>query len=176
MPETSFVTVDGSPLLLEGVKAQGRVVGRMLDMNVEQRFRNPEDTNVEVVYTFPLPWHAVLLGLEVELNGHTLVGAVQRKAKARQKYEEAVSEGDSAILVTVNSDRSYTLELGNLMAHESCVVRLHYVQILQPEQGSLRLMLPTTLAPRYGDAVRDGGFERKRSIDHALALGCPLRQ
>ncbi len=53
MPETSFVTVDGSPLLLEGVKAQGRVVGRMLDMNVEQRFRNPEDTNVEVVYTFP---------------------------------------------------------------------------------------------------------------------------
>lgn len=159
MPETSFVTVDGSPLLLEGVKAHGRVVGRMLDMNVEQRFRNPEDTNVEVVYTFPLPWHAVLLGLEVELNGHTLVGAVQRKAKARQKYEEAVSDGDSAILVTVNSDRSYTLELGNLMAHESCVVRLHYVQILQPEQRSLRLMLPTTLAPRYGDSVRDGGFE-----------------
>ena len=159
MPTTSFVTSDGSPLLLEGVKAQGRVVGRMLDMNFEQHFRNPEDSNVEVVYTFPLPWHAVLLGLEVELNGQSLVGVIQRKAKARERYEDAVSEGDSAILVTVNPDRSYTLELGNLMAHESCVVRLHYVQMLQPVQGSLRLMLPTTLAPRYGDAVRDGGYE-----------------
>lgn len=159
MRVTSFTTTDGNSLLLEGVKARGRVVGRMLDMTLEQRFRNPESVNVEVVYTFPLPWHAVLLGLEVELNGEVLIGAVQRKAIAREKYEGAVSEGDSAVLVAVNKDRTYTLELGNLMANESCVVRLHYVQVLQPEQGSLRLILPTTLAPRYGDAVRDGGYE-----------------
>ena len=83
MPATSFKTTDGSKLVLKGVKAQGRVVGRMLDMTLEQRFRNPESFNVEVVYTFPLPWHAVLLGLEVEVNGQTRVGGVQRKAKAR---------------------------------------------------------------------------------------------
>ncbi|MFC7409491.1 VIT domain-containing protein [Hydrogenophaga atypica] len=174
MPATSFKTKDGSTLLLQGVKAQGRVVGRMLDMTLEQRFRNPESFNVEVVYTFPLPWHAVLLGLEVELNGQTLVGVVQRKAKAREEYEEAVSEGDSAILVTVNRDRSYTLELGNLMADESCVVRLHYVQILQPEQGSLRLMLPTTLAPKYGHAVRDGGYEPHAAPEASATVEYPF--
>jgi Ca-activated chloride channel family protein len=76
-----------------------------------------------------------------------------------QTFKVALSEGHSGILVTVNPDHSYTLELGNLMAGESCAVRLRYVQILQPEQGSLRLMLPTTIAPRYGDAVSDGGFE-----------------
>ena len=174
MPATSFKTTDGSNLVLQGVKAQGRVVGRMLDMTLEQRFRNSESVNVEVVYTFPLPWHAVLLGLEVELNGQTLVGVVQRKAKAREKYEEAVSEGDSAILVTVNRDRSYTLELGNLMANESCVVRLHYVQILQPEQGSLRLMLPTTLAPKYGNAVRDGGYEPHAAPETSATVEYPF--
>lgn len=174
MPATSFKTTDGSKLVLQGVKAQGRVVGRMLDMTLEQRFRNPESFNVEVVYTFPLPWHAVLLGLEVELNGQTLVGVVQRKAKAREKYEEAMSEGDSAILVTVNADRSYTLELGNLMAHESCVVRLHYVQILQPEQGSLRLMLPTTLAPKYGHAVCDGGYEPHAAPETSATVEYPF--
>lgn len=174
MPATSFKTTDGSKLVLQGVKAQGRVVGRMLDMTLEQRFRNPESFNVEVVYTFPLPWHAVLLGLEVELKGQTLVGVVQRKAKAREKYEEAVSEGDSAILVTVNRDRSYTLELGNLMANESCVVRLHYVQILQPEQGSLRLMLPTTLAPKYGHAVRDGGYEPHAAPETSATVEYPF--
>lgn len=159
MSDTSFTTTDGTQLLLEGVKVQGRVVGRMLDMKMEQRFRNSEDVNVEVVYTFPLPWQAVLLGVEVDLNGKTLKAKVKPKSKARAKYEEAVSEGDSAIMVSVNPDRSYTMELGNLMAHEACVVRLHYFQVLKPENGSLRLMLPTTLAPRYGSAVRDARYE-----------------
>lgn len=151
---------EGEDLILEGVKAQGRVTGRMLEMRLEQHFRNPGDENVEVVYTFPLPWHAVLLGLEVELNGETLKGLVKAREQARAEYEEALSVGHSGILVTVNPDRTaYTLELGNLMGGECCVVRLQYVQVLQPEQGSLRLTLPTTIAPRYGDAVRDGGFE-----------------
>jgi Ca-activated chloride channel family protein len=146
-------------LVLESVKAKGRVAGRMLDMTIEQRFRNSEAENVEVVYTFPLPWHADLLGLEVELNGETLTGQVKAKAQARSDYEEALSEGNTGILVSVNADRTYTLELGNLLKGESCVIRLHYVQTLQPQQGSLRLTLPTTIAPRYGDAIRDGGYE-----------------
>jgi Ca-activated chloride channel homolog len=154
-----FETIDGDALILERVSAKGRVVGRMLDMTVEQHFRNPDPFNIEVVYTFPLPWHAVLLGLEVELNGETLTGQVKVKSQARSDYEEALSEGNTGILVSVNADRSYTLELGNLLARECCVVRLHYVQILQPEQGSLRLTLPTTIAPRYGDPIRDGQYE-----------------
>ena len=159
MREALCETRDGENLVLEGVKAKGRVAGRMLDMTIEQRFKNPEPTNVEVIYTFPLPWHAVMLGLEVELNGETLTGQVKAKVQARSDYEEALSEGNTGILVTVNADRSYTLELGNLLAGESCVIRLHYVQTLQPEQGSLRVTLPTTIAPRYGDAMRDGGYE-----------------
>jgi Ca-activated chloride channel homolog len=160
MNETArFQTVDGEDMVLEGVKAQGRVVGRMLDMHLEQRFRNPSQENVEVVYTFPLPWKAVLLGLEVELNGKCLSGVVKARSDARAEYEEAVSEGNTGILLSVNANGTHTLELGNLLAGEVCVVRLHYVQVLQPEQGSLRLMLPTTLAPRYGDPLNQGKYE-----------------
>ena len=159
MKNARFQTLHGDDLVLQSVKAQGRVVGRMLDMHIEQRFCNPLPDNVEVVYTFPLPWQAALLGLEVELHGETLTAQVKAKAAARADYEEALSEGDTGILLTVNHDRSHTLELGNLMGGESCVVRLHYAQVLQPEQGSLRLTLPTTLAPRYGDAVVDAGYE-----------------
>lgn len=155
MREALCETRDGEDLVLESVKAKGRVAGRTLDMTIEQRFRNSEAENVEVVYTFPLPWHADLLGLEVELNGETLTGQVKAKAQARSDYEEALSEGNTGILVSVNADRTYTLELGNLLKGESCVISLHYVQILQPQQGSLRLTLPTTIAPRYGDAIRD---------------------
>jgi Ca-activated chloride channel family protein len=131
----------------------------MLEMCLEQRFRNAEDQNVEVTYTFPLPWGAVLMGIEVTLNGEKLHGLVAAKQEAREQYEHALSEGNTSILLSRNADQSYTLELGNLLAKELCVVVLRYAQLLQPEQGSLRLMLPTTIAPRFGDAVRDGRFE-----------------
>ena len=174
MKNSSFQTTDGEDLVLESVRGEGRVVGRMLDMHLEQRFRNPQSANVEVVYTFPLPWQAVLLGLEVELNGETLTAQVKAKTAARAEYEEALSEGDTGVLLTVNHDRSYTLELGNLMGGESCVVRLHYVQVLRPEQGSLRLTLPTTLAPRYGDPLADGGYEPHAVPDISSTVEYPF--
>jgi Ca-activated chloride channel homolog len=174
MNNARFQTVDGQDLNLEGVTARGRIVGRMLDMHLELRYRNPETANVEVVYTFPLPWQGVLLGLEVELNGETLKGTVKARSAARAQYEEALSEGDTGVLLTVNHDGTYTLELGNLMAGESCVVRLHYTQVLQPEQGSLRLMLPTTLAPRYGDPIADGGYEPHAAPEADLGVEYPF--
>jgi Ca-activated chloride channel family protein len=35
---------------------------------------------------------------------------------------------------------------------------MHYGQLLQFKQGGLRLAIPTVIAPRYGDAIRDGGL------------------
>src|SRR5665811_1610739 len=61
-------TKTGNPVMLEGVKASGDLRGLMFEASVEQRFRNPTDKNIEVVYTFPLPWGAVLLGVDVQLG------------------------------------------------------------------------------------------------------------
>ena len=152
-------TADGEALNFEGASAKGVVNGSLLEMTLEQRFRNPEERNVEVVYTFPLPWGAVLLGIEVLLNGQKLSGKVTARQAARETYETALSEGNTSILLAKNRDGSYTLELGNLLAQEACVIVLKYAQQLQPEQGHLRLTLPTTIAPRYGNAVRNGKFE-----------------
>ncbi|HRK39999.1 MAG TPA: VIT domain-containing protein [Burkholderiaceae bacterium] len=159
MRHTQCTTKEGDELILQGLKAQGRVVGRMLEMTLAQTYLNAEDRSVEVVYTFPLPHGAVLLGIEVTLNGESLHGKVTAKAAARECYEEALTEGHTALLLTASPNGMHTLELGNLLANETAVVRLTYAQVLKPEQGSLRLTLPTTLAPRYGDAVRQGGYE-----------------
>lgn len=42
-------TLDGTPALLEGVSASGDLRGPLLEMSVEQRFRNAGPTNIEVV-------------------------------------------------------------------------------------------------------------------------------
>ncbi len=150
---------DGEPLMLRGVTVSGEVRGLVFEARVEQRFVNSTDGNVEVVYTFPLPWGAVLLGVEVQLGGQLLTGAVIEKREAEGRYEEAISEGNTAIMLEKNHDRSYSLNLGNLLADEDCVITLRYAQTLQFEQNGLRLLIPTVIAPRYGDAVVDGGLQ-----------------
>ncbi|RGE42404.1 VWA domain-containing protein [Comamonas testosteroni] len=159
------------PLHFLGMHAQARLHGNLLDMHLHQRFRNPGQSNVEISYSCPLPWGAVLLAVDVRLNGQQLQGEVLPKAKAREQYEAALEEGNSSVLVSVNADGSLGMELGNLLAGEECEIHLHYSQVLLPAQGSLRCMLPTTMSPRYGDAVRDGGFE-----PHLAPQASPLVQ
>lgn len=170
----SLVARDGSVVMFEGMRAEGDIKGLLLDMTVEQRFRNPTDRNIEVVYTFPLPWGAVLLGVDVTLGGKKLTGSVIEKKRAESRYEEALSEGDTAIMLEKNRDHSYSLNLGNLAAKEACVVTLRYAQLLQFEQRGLRLLLPTVIAPRYGDPIQDGGLAPHQVAGHDLLAEYPF--
>jgi len=150
--------------MLEGVRAAGDLRGLLLTLTVEQRFRNTAATNSEVVYRFPLPCGAVLLGVEVVLGGRRLTGTVVEKRQAEARYEEALCAGQAAIMLERNPDGSYSLNLGNLLAGETCLVTLRYAQVLQFEQGGLRLLIPTLIAPRYGDPVRDGGLQPHQAL------------
>ena len=149
----------GVAMMLQGVKASGAVKGRLLVMSLEQSYRNTSDTNTEITYTFPLPFGAVLLEVEVELNGEQLKGEVTAKSTARARYEAAISTGNTGILLERNHDGSFTLELGNLMAREECKIMVRYGQLLATEHGQIRLMLPTTIAPRYGNPLTQGRLQ-----------------
>lgn len=169
-----MTTANGDSMLLEGVKASGDLRGVLLEMTVEQRFRNPGASNVEVVYGFPLPWGAVLLGVDVQLGERRLCGTVVEKAEAEAAYEGALAEGHAAIMLEKNHDRSYTLNLGNLAAQETCVVTLRYAQTLAFEQQGLRLLIPTVIAPRYGDPVADGGLRPHQAPEHSAVAAYPF--
>ena len=167
-------TRDGQDVNLLGVRLSVDVRGLLFEARVEQRFCNPSDTNAEVVYSFPLPWGAVLLGVDVLLGDKHLRGAVTEKQQAQAQYEEAMSEGNAAIMLEQNRDGSYSLNLGNLAAREHCTITLHYAQTLQFEQSGLRLLIPTVIAPRYGDAVRDGGLMPHQEPSHSLLAENPF--
>jgi Ca-activated chloride channel family protein len=162
------------PMLL-GVKASGAVKGRLLLMTLEQRYRNASSNNAEITYTFPLPQGpnggAVLMDVEVDINGKVLKGEVSAKNTARTKYEEAISEGNTSILLERNYDGSFTLELGNLMAGEECKIMIRYAQTLSPEHGQIRMMLPTTIAPRYGNPITQGRLQ-----PHQVPVTDPLAE
>ncbi len=164
----------GEALTLQGVRFTGTLRGTLFEADLEQRFANPFERHVELVYSFPLPWAAVLLGVEVRIGERCLSGAVIEKKQAEQGYEDALAEGNTAILLEQNVDGSYTLNLGNLAPGETCVVRLRYAQVLQFEQHGLRLVVPTVIAPRYGDPVADAGLKPHQVVEHDLMAVHPF--
>ncbi len=167
--------------VLQSVNAQGTLDGLLLSMTLQQSFRNDSDETMEVVYTFPLAWGAVLLGLEADLGGKRMAGQVMARSNARESYENAVENGDAPVMVETTASGVFSVLLGNLKPGEHASIELRYAQLLNFELGSVRLVVPTTIAPRYGDAVRHGSLSPDQAAnpdllsEHRFSLAITLR-
>lgn len=154
--------------VLQSVSARGKLEGLLLSMTLEQSFRNDSAENMEVVYTFPLAWGAVLLGLEATLGGKRMAGQVMARAEARERYEDAVEKGDVPVMVEKAEGSVFSASLGSLKPGEEAKIELTYAQLLSFEQGRIRLVLPTTIAPRFGDALTQGKLSPDQAATPSL--------
>ena len=114
------------------------------------RRRNEEQTNIEAVYTFPLPLDATLLDLDIVIGERHLKGAVVEKRAAERKYEDAIESGDAAVMLEELEPGMYTMNVGNLLPGESATITYRYSLVYRWTGDKLRLMLPTSIASRYG--------------------------
>jgi Ca-activated chloride channel family protein len=142
--------------VLQSVRAEGSVHGLLFELSIEQCYLNASEENIEAVYTFPVPWNAVLLGVECILSDKVLHGTVVAKADGERQYEDALETGNSAVMVESAGDGMYTVNLGNLLARERAIVRFKYAQLLSFAQGQIRLVVPTVIGPRYGNPYATG--------------------
>jgi Ca-activated chloride channel family protein len=154
---------DDQAVALQSVQANGKVQGMTLRMKLRQVYRNTTHDNLECVYTFPLAWSSVLLGMAVELNGKRMTGTVAEKKEAETRYEKAIQTGDLPVMLERSGKDLYTANLGNLQPGDEVVIEVEYAQLLRFEGGMLRLCLPTTIAPRYGDQHEQGGLARHQT-------------
>jgi Ca-activated chloride channel family protein len=157
-PQFALSCTDGdAPApVLTGVHAQGRLDAVLFELTLRQTYRNASDQVLEVVYTFPLPPKAVLLGFAAELNAQRLEGAIVAKRQAERQYEEALEEGDAPVMLEAHGEGLHTANLGNLEPGDELMLECRFVQLLSFEQGRLRVSIPTTIAPRYGHAEQAG--------------------
>lgn len=123
----------------------------LAEVTVAQTYRNEESAAIEAVYTFPLPLNAVLLEFEMTIGGRVLTGVVARKTEAEAAYEEAIAGGDSAVMLEENEPGLYTLSVGNLLPQETARITFRYAILYRWTGDRLRIVLPTTIAPRFGE-------------------------
>jgi Ca-activated chloride channel family protein len=145
-----------TPPVLEGVSASGRLDGVLFTTTLRQTYCNPGTRPLELLYTFPLPAQAVLLGFAAEFGDRRVDGQVMARQQAERVYEDALADGDAPALLEVAGDGLHTASLGNLLPGEQVVLEVRFAQLLAFEQGRLRLVVPTTIAPRYCSAETAG--------------------
>ena len=106
--------------------------------------------------------------MEAQFGDKRLTGVVIGKKESEAKYEEAVSEGDSAILLEKNAEGDYTLNLGGVKPNEKVIITVRYAELLRFTKSGLRLCIPTVIAPRFGDPINDGGLKQHQVAESSL--------
>ena len=146
-------TKSGVAVPLLGMSIKTKIEDLFTTTSVEQRYENQENTNIEAVYTFPLPIDAVLMQLLVQIGERTLAAKIMEKSQAEETYEEAITDGDTVVMLQQLESGMYTMNVGNLMPSEKISIKLIYSYTQRWQGSQCRLFIPTTIAPRYGEPV-----------------------
>ena len=165
---------NGERPALVGVQVNGQLDGILFGLTVRQTYRNTSPSVLEVIYSFPMPAQAVLLGFASELNGERKVGSVTAKAVAERQYEKALAGGDAPVMLEAGADGVHTANIGNLKPGDELVLEVRLAQLLRFEQGRLRLFIPSTIAPRYGNAEA-AGLQPQQVPHPSLTVEYPLQ-
>ena len=148
-PAGALITVEGEQIALRGVDIRARVRDSASRVTVKQHYVNTEKVPVEAVYSFPLEESGAVCEFEVEIGGRTIVGQVEEKEAAFEKYDEAMAEGHGAFLLDQDRPNIFTASVGNLAPGQEATVKIGYVAELDRSGERMRLMIPTTISPRY---------------------------
>jgi Ca-activated chloride channel family protein len=145
-----LVSTEGRILPLVGASLRAEAGGGIARGVLEQRFRNVYDVPLTVTYSFPLPADGAVSGFAFRIGDRRIVGEIDRREAARERFEEAILEGKSAALLEHDRSSLFTQEVGNIPPGAEVVAEIVVDQRLRwLDEGAWEWRFPTAVAPRY---------------------------
>ena len=145
-----LVAIDGRALPLRETRLKADARGGVARVVLEQRFANPYDDPLAVTYLLPLPADGAVSGFAFRIGERRIVGEVDRREAARERYQQALVEGRSAALVEQDRTSLFTQEVGNIPPRTEVVAEITVDQRLSwLAEGFWEWRFPTAVAPRY---------------------------
>ena len=91
-----LVAANGEPVPLREALIEARAQGGIARVILRQRFENPHDEPLLVRYQLPLPARGAVSAFRFEIDDRVIVGEIDKKARARERFEEALAKGHTA--------------------------------------------------------------------------------
>lgn len=135
---------------LKSIQWKATLEGPVLSYRSVQHYENTTDETIEISYSFPLPYgKAVITKFSAEINGVIREAKALPKHEAEEKYEDAMEEGDSPIMLKIQDKDFCTASLGNLKKGEKAKIVVEYLQFVYFNENNTRIKIPTVLDERF---------------------------
>jgi Ca-activated chloride channel family protein len=109
---------------------------------VDQVFSNPNPTDLEAVYAFPVPDKGAVSEFTVWIDGQPVTGEVFERQEARRLYEEEKSAGREAGITEKQQHYRFEVSVSPVRANSDTRIRLVYMQPAHIDTGIGRYVYP----------------------------------
>ncbi|HEX5050587.1 MAG TPA: VIT domain-containing protein [Planctomycetota bacterium] len=144
-----LVSTCGRTLPLRATRLEVRCRGGLAVVRVVQTFANAHAEPLQVRYQLPLPADAAVAGFAFVIGDRRVTGQIDRRAAARERFEQALAEGRTAALLEQERCALFSQELGNVPPGAEVTAEIALDQPLSWVLGQWEWRIPTTVAPRY---------------------------
>ena len=83
---------------LRSVKINSILEGIMATTDIQMTYTNGHNNPIECTYEFPLEKTTLLSKLVITIGGQTITAKVDKKASAKETYDEAIKAKNTAVL------------------------------------------------------------------------------
>lgn len=109
---------------------------------VDQVFANPHGSDMEAIYSFPVPDKGAVSEFTVWIDGKPVIGEVLEKKRAKQIYEEEKAAGREAGLTEKKEHYRFEVRVSPVRAGQDAKIRLVYMQPTDIDTGIGRYVYP----------------------------------
>jgi len=140
---------------------------------VDQVFVNGGNSDVEAVYSFPVPSHAAVAEFTYWIDGNPITGEVLKKQEARDLYEQEKSQGRETALAEKDEYRTFDISVYPVRANSDVRIRLVYLQSAETDTGIGRYVYP--LEEGGVDEERKAFWEVRDAVTGAFSFNLELK-
>ena len=140
---------------------------------VLQTFYNPNDADLEAIYSFPLPLHSSLSETSITSGELQIHGEVLERDEAERIYEHERSLGRDAGLSSKNDFYSYEFRVAPVRASSQVTIRFVYYQPIAIDTSVGRYLYP--LEEGGTDEAAKSFWLSNESVNGSLTLDLELR-
>jgi Ca-activated chloride channel family protein len=144
---------------LKSTDAQVQIAGVIADVSIRQVYENTGQNTLEAIYVFPASTRAAVYGMKMKIGEREIVAIVQERTQARQNYEQARANGQTASLLEQERPNVFTMNVANILPGDVIEVSLQYTELLIPESGIYEFVYPTVVGPRYQSGTSGESME-----------------
>ena len=141
--------------------------------SIEQTFYNPNNVELEALYSFPVPQKAVVGEFIYWINGSPVIAEAVSKEKARKIYDDQKAQGNATALTEKDEYRTFDMRVYPVQPQQSVKVKLVYMQDALLDHGIGRYVYP--LEEGGVDEAKSSFWTRNDKVEQDFSFNVTLR-